>query len=408
MTATFAGLGLHADLVAALARQGITEPFAIQELTIADALAGRDVLGKAKTGSGKTLAFGLPLLGAHRQGRAPPPPRASSSSRPASSATQVTDALRPLGEVRDLKVRAVYGGVSMDPQVSALQKGVDVVVGTPGRLIDLIERGELSVGHVEVLVVDEADRMADMGFMPQVQKILYGIKSEHQTMLFSATLDGAVKRLVDRYMVDPVSHEVDDSEPTVDEMDHVFLAVHQMDKVKVAASIASGANRTLVFVRTKRGADRLVAAARARGREAPAPSTATSARVRASGRSPTSPSGKVKVLVATDVAARGIHVDGVDVVVHYDPPEDEKAYLHRSGRTARAGESGVAVTLMLWNQENEVRVIQRRLGLQIPVVEIFSNDPRLARPRQLVGRRRRSRLTPPGISSPLGLRQHEH
>jgi superfamily II DNA/RNA helicase len=291
-------------------------------------------------------------------------------------ATQVTAALRPLGEVRERKVRAVYGGVSMDAQVSALQKGVDVVVGTPGRLIDLIERGELSCGDVEVLVVDEADRMADMGFMPQVQKILYGITSEHQTMLFSATLDGAVKRLVDRYMNDPISHEVGESEPTVDEMDHVFLAIHQMDKVKVAASIAKGANRTIMFMRTKRGADRLVEQLRREGVRA----LAIHGDLRQGAREKALAdfmSDKVHVLVATDVAARGIHVDGVDVVIHYDPPEDEKAYLHRSGRTARAGESGVAVTLMLWNQENEVRVIQRRLGLQIPAVEIFSNDPRL-------------------------------
>jgi superfamily II DNA/RNA helicase len=375
MTSTFAGLGLEADLVDALAREGIEQPFPIQQLTIADALAGRDVLGKAKTGSGKTLAFGLPLLA--RIGRAQPHhPRGLVLVPTRELATQVTAALRPLGEVRNLKVRAVYGGVSMDPQVAALQKGVDVVVGTPGRLIDLIERRELSVGQVEVLVVDEADRMADMGFMPQVQKILYGIKSQHQSMLFSATLDGAVKRLVDRYMVDPVSHEVDDAEPTVDEMDHVFLAVHQMDKVKVAASIAQGANRTLVFVRTKRGADRLVSQLQREGVRAGAihGDLRQGARERALA---DFTSGQCAVLVATDVAARGIHVDGVDVVVHYDPPEDEKAYLHRSGRTARAGESGVAVTLMLWNQENEVRVVQRRLGLQVPVVEIFSNDPRL-------------------------------
>ncbi|HEU5307181.1 MAG TPA: DEAD/DEAH box helicase [Acidimicrobiia bacterium] len=375
MTATFAGLGLHADLVAALARQGITEPFPIQELTIADALEGRDVLGKAKTGSGKTLAFGLPVLG--RIGKAESRrPKALILVPTRELATQVTDALRPLGEVRDRKVRAVYGGVSMDPQVTALQKGVDVVVGTPGRLIDLLERRELSLDAVEVLVVDEADRMADMGFMPQVQKILYGITSPHQTMLFSATLDGAVKRLVDRYMHDPVSHEVGEDEPTVDEMDHVFLAIHQMDKVKVAAAIAKGANRTLMFMRTKRGADRLVSQLRREGVHAGAihGDLRQGARERALA---DFMSGKVKVLVATDVAARGIHVDGVDVVIHFDPPEDEKAYLHRSGRTARAGESGVAVTLMLWNQENEIRVIQRRLGLQIPVVEIFSNDPRL-------------------------------
>jgi superfamily II DNA/RNA helicase len=375
MTATFAGLGLHADLVAALARQGITEPFAIQELTIADALAGRDVLGKAKTGSGKTLAFGLPLLG--RIGKAEPRrPTALILVPTRELATQVTDALRPLGDVRDRKVRAVYGGVSMDAQITALQKGVDVVVGTPGRLIDLLERREISLEAVEVLVVDEADRMADMGFMPQVQKILYGITSPHQTMLFSATLDGAVKRLVDRYMNDPVSHEVGEDEPTVDEMDHVFLAIHQMDKVKVAAAIANGANRTLMFMRTKRGADRLVSQLKREGVHAGAihGDLRQGARERALA---DFMSGKVKVLVATDVAARGIHVDGVDVVIHFDPPEDEKAYLHRSGRTARAGESGVAVTLMLWNQENEIRVVQRRLGLQIPVVEIFSNDPRL-------------------------------
>jgi superfamily II DNA/RNA helicase len=213
--------------------------------------------------------------------------------------------------------------------------------------------------------------------MPQVQKILYGITAPHQTMLFSATLDGAVKRLVDRYMHDPVSHEVGEDEPTVDEMDHVFLAIHQMDKVKVAASITKGANRTMMFMRTKRGADRLVEQLRREGVRA----LAIHGDLRQGAREKALAdfmSGKVHVLVATDVAARGIHVDGVDVVIHYDPPEDEKAYLHRSGRTARAGESGVAVTLMLWNQENEIRVIQRRLGLQIPVVEIFSNDPRLA------------------------------
>jgi superfamily II DNA/RNA helicase len=376
MSTSFKELGLNADLVAALARAGIDEPFPIQSLTIGDALAGRDVLGKAKTGSGKTLAFGLPML--ERVGKAEPAhPRGLVLVPTRELCTQVMTALRPLGEVMRRKVRAVYGGVSMDPQVSALRKGVDIVIGTPGRLIDLIERGELSVAHVEVLVVDEADRMADMGFMPQVQKILYGIRSEHQTMLFSATLDGAVKRLVDRYMNEPVSHEVGEAEPTVDEMEHRFLAVHQLDKVKVAAAIAKGAQRTLIFCRTKRGADRLVLQLRREDVRAGAihGDLRQGARERALA---DFQSGKVKVLVATDVAARGIHVDGIDVVVHYDPPEDEKAYLHRSGRTARAGESGVAVTLMLWNQENEIRTIQRRLGLQIPAVEIFSNDPRLA------------------------------
>src|SRR5262245_44712735 len=222
MSTTFAGLGLPADLADALARDGITEPFPIQSLTIADALAGHDICGKAKTGSGKTLAFGLPMLA--RVGKADPHrPRGLVLVPTRELANQVTKALQPLGTSVGRRVRAVYGGVSMDPQVESLRKGVDVVVGTPGRLIDLLERGEMSVADVEVLVVDEADRMADMGFMPQVQKILYRIESEHQTMLFSATLDGAVKRLVDRYMHEPVNHEVEEDEPTVDQMEHRFF-----------------------------------------------------------------------------------------------------------------------------------------------------------------------------------------
>jgi superfamily II DNA/RNA helicase len=376
MSTTFAGLGLPADLVAALAHEGIHEPFPIQSLTISDALAGRDICGKAKTGSGKTLAFGLPLL--CRIGRAGPGhPRALVLVPTRELATQVTAALRALGKVSGRTVKAVYGGVSMDPQVDALRKGVDVVVGTPGRLIDLMERGELSVGEVEVLVIDEADRMADMGFMPQVQKVLYRMLQPHQTMLFSATLDGAVKRLVERYMDDPVQHSVAETEPTVEEMEHRFFLVHQMDKVKVLASISRGVDRTLVFVRTKRGADRLVTQLQREGVR----SLAIHGDLRQAARERALAdfiAGKVSVLVATDVAARGIHVDAVDVVVHYDPADDAKAYLHRSGRTARAGESGVAVTLQLWNQENDTRLVQRRLGLQVPVVEVFSNDPRLA------------------------------
>jgi superfamily II DNA/RNA helicase len=376
LTVTFEALGLSSDLVAALARDGIDEPFPIQALTIVDALAGRDLCGKAKTGSGKTLAFGLPLL--ERIGEAAPRrPRGLVLTPTRELANQVSKVLSPLAKLRNQRVAAVYGGVSMDPQVAALTKGTDVVVGTPGRLIDLIERNELSLADVEVLVIDEADRMADMGFMPQVQKILVRIEGEHQTMLFSATLDGAVKRLVERYLHDPVHHEVESAEATVELMDHCFLLVHQMDKVKVAAAICEGSGRTLMFVRTKRGADRLVLQLEREGVRAGAihGDLRQGARERAL---LDFSKGKLPVLVATDVAARGIHVDGVDVVVHWDPAEDEKAYLHRSGRTARAGETGIAVTLMLWNQENEVRLVQKRLGLQLPIIEVFSNDPRLA------------------------------
>ena len=292
------------------------------------------------------------------------------------AANQVKQVLRPLGKVCERLVTAMYGGVSIEPQITALNKGVDVVIGTPGRLIDLMERGELSFAEIEVLVIDEADRMADMGFLPQVQKILHKITAEHQTMLFSATLDGAIDRLVQRYLNDPVYHEIEGREATVEEMTHRFLLVHQMDRVKVAASIAANSSRTLIFTRTKRGADRLVTQLRREGIHAGAihGDLRQAARERALA---DFGSGKLPVLVATDVAARGLHIDDVDVVVHYDVPEDHKTYLHRSGRTARAGASGVAVTLMLYNQENEIRVIQRRLSLESPIVEVFSNDPRL-------------------------------
>ncbi|MCZ7528945.1 MAG: DEAD/DEAH box helicase [Acidimicrobiia bacterium] len=376
MTTTFEALGVSSDLVRALEKRGITEPFEIQEASIPDGLAGLDICGKAKTGSGKTLAFGLPLLERVESADAHHP-RALVLVPTRELANQVADELAPLAKVVGRRVMAVYGGVSMDPQIDALEDGVDIVVGTPGRLIDLIERRELSVSDIGVLVLDEADRMADMGFMPQVQKILRGIEAPHQTLLYSATLDRAVNQLVDRYMDDPIFHEIESAEVTVDAMEHLFLHVHQMDKVKVAAAISEASNRTLIFVRTKRGADRLVRQLQRDGVDAGAihGDLRQAARERALSQFS---SGKLPVLVATDVAARGIHIDVIDVVVHYDPAEDAKQYLHRSGRTARAGETGVAVTMALWDQENDVRFLQRRLGLSLPMVEIFSNDERLS------------------------------
>jgi superfamily II DNA/RNA helicase len=383
---TFESLGVSEELTKALADQGIVSAFPIQALTIADALAGRDVCGKAKTGSGKTLAFGVPLLQRARatrdaQGSRPP-------ARPAQPlalvllptrelAVQVHDVLEPLAKTLGLRAVAVYGGADIDRQVSKLHKGVDVIIATPGRLIDLGDRGEISVSRLETLVLDEADRMADMGFMPQVEWVLRRLETPHQTLLFSATLDGAVDRLVQRYLTEPVFHEVASSTQTVTLMEHRFIQVHQMDKVKVAAAICRSQEKSLLFVRTKRGADRLVENLEKEGLQA----AAIHGDLRQANRERALAdfsNGRLSVLVATDVAARGLHIESVDGVIHYDPPEDHKAYLHRSGRTARAGKAGVVVSLTLWNQLVEMEVIQRRLGLRIPIVEMFSNDSRLA------------------------------
>lgn len=373
---TFADLGVSPDFTAALAAKGIDAPFPIQELTIPDALAGRDVCGKAKTGSGKTLAFGLPVLERVKAAE-PRRPRALILVPTRELATQVRDELVALGATRDVTVAAVYGGASMESQIKALARGVEIVVATPGRMIDLIDRKEIFLDDITQVVLDEADRMADMGFLPQVEWILRHTPGGHQTLLFSATLDGVVDTLIKRYQTDPAMHEVASAQVTVEEMHHRFLAVHDMDKVKVAATIARSATRSIVFVRTKRAADRVASDLRREGVEA----ASIHGDLRQSHREKALAdfsAGKLHVLVATDVAARGIHVDDVDVVIHFDPPEDAKAYLHRSGRTARAGESGVVVTLVLWNEELEIKRLLKRLKLDQPIVEVFSNDPRLA------------------------------
>ncbi|MDQ1427630.1 MAG: hypothetical protein QOK39_1106 [Acidimicrobiaceae bacterium] len=377
MNPTFDTLGVSPDLVRALAP--ITIPFPIQALTIPDALAGRDICGKAKTGSGKTLAFGLPMLqrlaettastaGARPRGLVMVPTR--------ELARQVADVLRPLGEQLGLKLATIYGGTGMDTQIKSIRRPVDVVVATPGRLIDLQQRGELHFDAVEILVLDEADRMADMGFLPPVEWVLRRLPDTHQTMLFSATLDGEVDYLVSHYLTEPVRHDVVEATGTIDGMEHRFLAVHQLDKVKVAAAIAQASTRTLLFTRTKRGADQLTRNLQREGVKADAIHGDLPQRLRERALADFA-SGKLPVLVATDVAARGIHVEGIDVVIHYDPPEDNKAYLHRSGRTARAGEEGLVVTLVLWNQRLEVERLQKRTGIKQPVVEVFSNDARL-------------------------------
>lgn len=374
---TFAAIGIPSELSQALASQQITQPTPIQAAAIPPALEGRDVCGKAKTGSGKTLAFGLPLLTTIGEG-APKRPTAIVLVPTRELATQVCDALEPLGRAVDRRVVAIYGGTSVRGQSDLVAKHVDVVVATPGRLIDLIDRSAIDLSQVTTVVVDEADRMADMGFLPQVEWILRRTTGRKHTMLFSATLDGEVDVLITRYLSEPVRVDVTEVAPTVSGMDHLFLKVHEMDRDRVVAAIANGVTRTIVFCATKRACDRVARSLRGLGVEAAAIHGDLRQRDRERALARFS-EGKHAVLVATDVAARGIHVDEVDVVVHYDPSDDHKGYLHRSGRTARAGASGIAVTLLLWNQELEVRRLKRRLRLDaLPIVEVFSNDKRLA------------------------------
>jgi len=375
---TFAELGIDDDLVDCLASQGIGSPFPIQELTIPDAIAGRDVCGKAKTGSGKTLAFGLPMIMALPAPDAIQHGPAGLALCPTRElALQVAEVLEPLAKVKGHTITAVYGGEKIEKQIKSIDEGTGIIVATPGRLIDLLQRRDVRLDEVKVVAVDEADRMADMGFLPQVEWVLRHVPGGHQTLLFSATLDGSVGALIDRYQTDPVTKEVQSETVTVDQMHHRFLKIHDMDKAKVAAAIVRNSQRTLIFSNTKRAADRLprdlteldVKAAAIHG------DLPQRAREKALQRFT---EGKLQALVASDVAARGLDIDQVDMVIHWDPPPDHKTYLHRSGRTARAGTTGVAVTLIKWDEEMTVKLLQRRLGLEDhPMVEVFSNDPRL-------------------------------
>ncbi len=378
-TNTFAELGISDEIAATLSSRGISDPFPIQALAIPDALAGRDVCGKAETGSGKTLAFGLPVL--QRMAKAKPKRPTGLVLTPTRElANQVCKELAAPAEAVGRRALAIYGGAKIEDQIRRLAKGVDLVVATPGRMIDLIDRGDVSVADVAHVVVDEADRMADMGFLPQVEWILRNIESKHQTLLFSATLDGVVNSLIRRYQSDPSMHEAagNGKEVTVETMTHRFIAVHHMDKPKVAAAIAGSADRTIVFTRTKMMADRLAKELVRLGVDA-APIHGDLRQTSREKSLRRFIGGALHVLVATDVAARGIHVDDVDVVVQYDPPGDHKTYLHRAGRTARAGEAGLVVTLSMWDQELEVKRIQKRLGMDTPITEMFSNDDRLGR-----------------------------
>ena len=374
-TATFEALGVSHDLAATLTEAGIERPFPIQTLAIPDALGGRDICGMAQTGSGKTLAFGLPLIERTTTAR-PRRPHSLVLAPTRELANQIAEELTPLAAARGLWLTAIYGGVSMPRQVRALQLGVDIVIATPGRLNDLLEQEELSLAAVSFVVVDEADQLADMGFLPQVERILKRIEGRPQTLLFSATLDGAVGALVRRYQQNPTRHEVASATPTVDGLEQRFIGVRAEDKIDVTSEICAGARRALVFVRTTRAADRVAKRLSRTGLRV----AAIHGRLSQNRRESTLEAfrrGDTPVLVATNVAARGLHVDGVDVVVHYDPPEDHKTYLHRSGRTARAGQDGMVVTLVLPEQRPDVAVLQRDGGSNYSVVEMRAGDRRL-------------------------------
>jgi superfamily II DNA/RNA helicase len=357
----FGSLGLPALLVGRLGEAGITRPFPIQSATIPDALSGRDVLGRAKTGSGKTLAFGLPILSA-LAGSSSKCPRAVILTPTRELASQVGDVLTPLAHACGLSLVLVAGGMSYTPQLHAFERGVDIVVATPGRLIDLMERRAADLSRIEIAVLDEADHMADLGFLPSMTQILDAVPAGGQRLLFSATLDDAVDRLVRKYLTDPVRHEVDPATAGVTSMVHHVLEVAPKDKVRLTAEIAGRDGRTVVFVRTQRGADRVAEQLRDHGVLAGAlhGGLAQGARTRVLG---AFRDGSLPVLVATDVAARGIHVDDVGLVLHADPPGGPKEYLHRSGRTARAGGTGTVVTLVLPHQRREVRRLTADAGV---------------------------------------------
>ncbi|MDN5717262.1 MAG: DEAD/DEAH box helicase, partial [Janibacter sp.] len=360
----FAAVGVPDVLVERLARDGITTPFAIQEAALPDALAGKDVLGRGQTGSGKTLAFGLPMLARLSGGRARSrKPRALVLVPTRELAMQVSDSLEPLVHVCGLRIKLVAGGLSYTGQTAALDKGVDVLVATPGRLVDLLDRGALTLDEVEVAVLDEADHMADMGFLPSVTRILDDCAPGGQRLLFSATLDRGVSDLVDRYMTDPVTHSTNDVGASVTTMDHHLLLIEPQVKKQMTAKIAARSGRTVIFARTKLGCERIAGQLREEGiAAAPLHGGLTqSARNKTIGAFRT---GTLPVLVATDVAARGIHVDNVSLVMQVDPPADHKDYLHRAGRTARAGEKGSVVTLVLPHQRKDVTRMAAQAGLE--------------------------------------------
>lgn len=377
--ASFAGLDLPAEVLRTLSELDVREPFPIQAATLPSALAGRDVLGRGRTGSGKTLAFGLPLLARTAGRRAEPKqPLALILVPTRELAQQVSEALAPYAEALRLRMATVVGGMSIGRQAAALRQGAEVVVATPGRLHDLIERRACRLGQVGITVLDEADQMCDMGFLPHVTELLDQVHPDGQRLLFSATLDRDVDQLVRRYLHDPVVHSVDPSAGAVTTMDHHVLVVHGPDRYAVATEIAARDGRVLLFLDTKHAVDQLTRHLRASGVHAAALHSGKSQPQRTRTLAQFK-NGRITVLVATNVAARGLHVDDLDLVVNVDPPTDPKDYVHRAGRTARAGESGRVVTLVLAGQRREMSRLMAGAGIEPTITKLRSGEAELSR-----------------------------
>jgi superfamily II DNA/RNA helicase len=371
MENTFASIGVPDQVSRILEKKGIVSPFPVQRATIPDGLNGRDVAGKAPTGSGKTLAFGIPMVA--RVGNATKRhPRGLILAPTRELAEQIKDEIAPLARAMGRDIFAVYGGVPYGQQRTAMNRGVDILVATPGRLEDLIDQGLVSLADIDIVVVDEADRMADMGFLPAVKRILDQTASKKQTLLFSATLDGDVAVLVRDYQRDPVRHETGTVESAADDARHHFWNVEHHDRIQHTADVIAHSGRSIVFTRTRHGADRLSKQLAAAGVKAVAMHGGRSQNQRQRALRDFS-NGRVQALIATDVAARGIHIEAVETVIHYDPAADHKDYLHRSGRTARAGASGAVVSLVTREKRSSVQKLQRQLDINVPF-----GDPRLS------------------------------